>query len=77
MTERKRNWRNSRKKRLEAAGFEFEQIAEGQKNTRRWKVWLPSKDKVYRLRLSLPKTYKHLTTAVSAGIRTDGTRKSS
>ena len=67
MTERKRRMRTSRQKRLEHAGFQFEQNEDG-----KWRVILPITSGIpaegheYQ---RLPKTYKHLTTAVSAGMR--------
>ena len=69
MSQRKRSVLASRKARLEAAGYEFEQIPEGKKNSGKWRVWLPVKGETHELRLTLGKVYKHLTTAVSAGVR--------
>ena len=69
MTERKRKNRSERKARLEHAGFEFEQIPEGETDAGKWRVWLPIKGETHGLRIILPKVYKHLTTAVSAGMR--------
>ena len=69
MTERKRRMRTTNKTRLEAAGFEFEQIPEGERDAGRWRVWLPVKSPTFKTRVTLPKVYKHLTTAVSAGVR--------
>ena len=69
MTERKRKNRSERKARLEQAGFEFEQIPEGKFGAGKWVVWLPIKVDIPPRRITLQKSYKHLTTAVSAGIR--------
>ena len=68
MTERKRRMRTTNKERLERAGFEFEQIPEGEQDEGKWRVWLPVKGEYHDLRL-LRNVYKHLTTAVSAGMR--------
>ena len=59
MTQRKRNHRNARRDQLEHAGFNFAQNPQGL-----WLVELPDTTRKY-----LPTAYKHLTTAISAGIR--------
>ena len=69
MTERKRRMRTTSKERLERAGFEFEQIPETETDAGKWRVWLPITGRFDDLHLMLPKVYKHLTTAVSAGLR--------
>ena len=64
MTQRKRRMRATHKARLEHAGFNFFQDEKG-----KWIVQLPIYATCTRRKIHLPRAYKHLTTAVSSGIR--------
>lgn len=64
MSKLRQQVRETRKDQLRVAGFGFVQLPTG-----RWRVRTPYTEDASEPKAWLPKDYKHLTTAISAGFR--------